>query len=267
MRPQKLAILLLLTTVPVLAQTDALASHVAATSPVFHAPRKSLGPALNQLGDNTRIYESSNWAGYAVVGASFTHASGSWVVPTVDCSVTPIASASFWVGIDGWNDYTVEQTGTDSDCNSGIPAYYAWYEFFPKGGVTITSVPVSPGDDMSASVDYNGSEFTVTTTDLTTGESFSTSLAVPGAQRESAEWIAEFNGNLLSDFGTVEFGPDFTKAGGTNDAIDATASGPISAFGSRVQASVMVASKDVDEAVPSLISTDGTSFTVNWWAK
>jgi hypothetical protein len=29
----------------------------------------------------------------------------------------------------------------------------------------------------------------------------------------------------------------------------------------------MVAGKDVDEAVPSFLSLDGTSFTVNWWSK
>jgi hypothetical protein len=158
------------------------------------------------------------------------------------------------------------RAGTDSDCNSGIPAHYAWYEFFPQAGVTITSVPISPGDLISAGVTYNGSEFIVTTTNLTTGAAYTTSAVVPEAKRESAEWIAEFNGNLLSDFGTVDFGPDFTRFRG-NDAVDSMTSGPIGAFGKRVQASIMVAGKKADESVPSFISTDGTSLRVSWWRK
>lgn len=231
-----------------------------------HGPRRNLGPAPNQPANGTRIFESSNWSGYAVVGTGFTQARGTWVVPAVDCSVVPNSSASFWVGIDGWEDDTVEQTGTDSDCNDGVPAYYAWYEFAPEGGVTITSVPVSAGDHMSGEIDYDGSLFFITTTNLRTGATSSTSMLFPRAKRASAEWIAEFNGSLLSDFGTVQFGPDFTNAGG-NAAADATRSGKISAFGERVQASVMVAGRKVDEAVPSLISSDGTSFTVSWWGK
>jgi hypothetical protein len=233
---------------------------------LIHAPRRSVGPAPGRArGDS--IWESPNWSGYAVVGSAFTQARGSWVVPAVDCTVTRNGSVSFWVGIDGWVDDTVEQTGTDSDCDGGQPKYYAWYEFFPKAGVTITSVAVSPGDTMVAEVDYDGSDFTITMTNLNTGESYSTSAAVPGAKRESAEWIAEMNGNVLSDFGTVRFGSDFTGAMNSNYATDATTSGTIGAFGKSVQASIMVAGKDVDEAVPSFLSLDGTSFTVNWWSK
>lgn len=232
-----------------------------------HGPRKNLGLAPNRLGENVQVYESSNWSGYAVVGSSFTQARGSWIVPAVDCAATPNGSASFWVGIDGWVDDTVEQTGTDSDCDGDKPSYYAWYEFAPKAGVTITSVPVSPGDHMSAEVNYNNEEFTVTMTNQTTGASYSTAMAFPPALRVSAEWIAELNGIRLSDFGTVRFGPDFTDVIGTNGATDATTSGTIGAFGPNVQASIIVGGKDQDEAVPSFLSTDGTSFTVTWWSR
>src|SRR5580658_6808718 len=69
-----------------------------------HAPRKALGPALNQWGSNTRIFESSNWSGYAVVGTAFTQVRGSWTVPSVNCAVNPDGAASFWVGMDGWDN-------------------------------------------------------------------------------------------------------------------------------------------------------------------
>lgn len=233
-----------------------------------HSPRKSLGPAPGQNGQAI-IYESSNWSGYAVVGREFRQARGSWIVPAVDCSVTPNASVSFWVGIDGWDNATVEQTGTDSDCNGGSPAYYAWYEFAPLAGITITSVAISPGDRMAAQIDYVGdSGFMVTIANQTTGAIFTTSAVVPGAQRTSAEWITELNGYQLSDFGTVLFGSDFTHADGSNSATDATYSGPIGAFGRNVRSSVIVGGSDkVDESVPGFLATDGTSFTVTWWAK
>jgi Peptidase A4 family len=236
-------------------------------SPFAHAPRRSLGPAPTQWGrSDLGIFESDNWSGYAVVGTAFTEARGSWRIPRVNCAVNPNGAVSFWVGIDGWNNDTVEQTGTESQCNGYEPVTYAWYEFVPKAGVTIRSVKVSPGEDMEADVRYNGLEFVVTIWDLTTGRYFRTSAAVPRAKRASAEWIAESNGYTgLPDFDAVRFGNDFTKADDTNFASDATASGPIGAFGKRVQVSIL-GRKNVDEAVPSLLSFDGTSFTVTYWS-
>jgi hypothetical protein len=216
--------------------------------------------------------ESTNWSGYAVTGSSFTVAKGSWTVPAVTCSQTPNTYAAFWVGIDGYSSDSVEQTGTLAECNGTSAIYYAWYEFYPNPSYEITSVPVSPGDQISASVTYSGSEFTTTITDETTGKSYSKSARVRGAKRSSAEWIAEApcctssDGILpLSDFGTADFGQDYTSVSGTNDATDSSTSGTISAFGSDVQEIIMVnGSTDADEAVPSGLSSDGTSFTVAW---
>ena len=192
------------------------------TTRVRHAPRKIAGLHPDRVIDNVTITESNNWSGYAVTGDSFTQARGSWTVPAVDCAAVPDSSASFWVGIDGWENNTVEQTGTDSDCDGDKPSYYAWYEFVPAGGVTISSVPVSPGDQVSAEVIYNGAEFTVTITNETTGKSFTKSHPPGSAKRTSAEWIAEMNGYELSDFGTVSFGGDFTFVGRTNYAVSYT---------------------------------------------
>jgi hypothetical protein len=284
MRKAMLGILLLLATTYVWAQTPAspattslttvttqtIASPNTVTPAIAmarrHGPRIAVGKLPNQAASGIQVFTSTNWSGYAVVGQDFTQATGTWTVPAVDCSTDPKSSASFWVGIDGWDNDTVEQTGTDSDCDGTHPNYYAWFEFAPKQGVTITSVPVSPGDEMSAEVDYDGSQFVITTTNTTTGASFNTTAAFPKAKRTSAEWIAEANGYLLSDFGTVHFGPDFTRIG-ANSATDSSTSGVISAFGKDTQASVIVNSKNEDLAVPSFLSVDGTSFTVDWWAK
>jgi hypothetical protein len=229
-----------------------------------HGPRKAAGLHPDRVIGNVTVSESNNWSGYAVTGSEFTLAKGSWIVPAVDCAALPNSSASFWVGIDGWDNDTVEQTGTDSDCNQGTPSYYAWYEFVPASGETITSVPVSAGDRVSAEVDFNGSEFTITMANQTTGKSYRKSLPPGSAKRASAEWIAEANGYILSDFGTVSFGQDYTYASGTNYAADSTTSGQIGDFGASVQESIMVAGTDLLEALPSPLSPDGTSFIVAW---
>jgi hypothetical protein len=131
---------------------------------------------------------------------------------------------------------------------------------------------VSPGNHMSASVTYTGSEFTISIANETTGKTYSKSGRVSGAARSSAEWIAEApcctnRGGILplSDFGTVDFGDDYTGVSGTNDATDSSVSGPISAFGGTVNEAIMVnGTTGADEAVPSALSSDGTSFTVTW---
>ncbi len=273
MRSKGLGILLVLTVLPAWAQVPGAPvppSTTDAVSPRQHGPRIALGLRPDRVVNGIPVWTSSNWSGYAVVGSSFTQAQGSWTVPTVDCTKnTNIASASFWVGIDGWDNGTVEQTGTDSDCSKDRPSYYAWYEFYPKGGVTITSVPVTPGDQISAEVVYNDPEFTVTLTNETTGKSYSTSSAVPGARRTSAEWIAEApcctNGGdtlPLSHFRVVPFGEDYTFLNDTNYATDASTSGQIGAFGNNVQEAIMVDGNNRVDAVPSPLSSDGTSFTV-----
>jgi len=141
-------------------------------------------------------------------------------------------------------------------------------------GINFDKFPVSPGDQISASVNYDGEEFTLTITNQTTNLSASRSGKVPQAKRASAEWIAEapccqYDGNFLplSDFGTISFGEDSTYAIDTNYASNDSASGPIGAFGGHVRESVMVTNSGAKKAVPSSLSSDGTSFTVTWYAE
>ncbi len=276
MLSKKLGCVFALAVLPALAQVPSGSTSPQTESvivPRQHAPRKVYPGAPPRVVDNVTVEESTNWSGYAVEGSSFTKALGSWTVPTVNCSKTPNTYSSFWVGIDGWTSTTVEQTGTDSDCNGSSPSYYAWYEFYPAASVLISSVPVSPGNHISASVTWNsGSSFTVTITNETTGRSFSKTGSVSGAARSSAEWIAEApcctrRGGILplADFGIVDFGQDYTGVSSTNDATDSSVSGAIGAFGSNIFESIMVnGSTGADEAVPSGLSSDGTSFTVTW---
>jgi hypothetical protein len=266
----------LLAVSPALAQVSSgpvATPSTAVVTPRQHGPRRVYGLVPERVEGNVTVSDSTNWSGYAVTGTSFTKALGSWTIPTVNCSTTPNTYSSFWVGLDGWTSSTVEQTGTDSDCDGKTPSYYAWYEFYPAGSVEITSVPVSPGNHISASVTYvSGSSFTLTITNESTGKSFTKTGTVSGAARSSAEWIAEApcctrRGGILplSDFGTVDFGDDYTGVSGTNDATDSTVSGAIGAFGSAINEAIMVnGTTGADESVPSALSSDGTSFTATW---
>jgi len=237
------------------------------------APRQHR-PIKDHVDNGDGTSTSTNWSGYAVLGSSFTSAEGSWVVPTATCSSSGDLYASFWVGLDGYSSSTVEQTGTDSDCDGKTPSYYAWYEFYPHPSYEITSLTIKPGDRMSAKVVYSGSEFTITIEDVTTGKSYSKSSRVSGAARSSAEWIAEApcctgsEGILpLADFGTVLFGEDSTGVTGTNYATDSTTSGAIGAFPA---ADIEEINKVASSTSPQLstcsasLSSDGTSFSCTW---
>src|SRR5881296_2504678 len=207
-------------------------------------------------------FQSTNWSGYAVTGpsGSVSDAKGSWTVPAIQGSCPSTNQySSFWVGIDGFSSGTVEQTGTDSDCQNGAPTYYAWYEFYPHPAFLINGLTITPGDHITAEASFNGRSFTVTITDTTTSKSFSTSAKVHSAQRSSAEWIAEApssSGGILplADFGTVSF-----------SACTAMVSGTSGSFGSSVQVITMVSNSGAVKAQPSSLSgSGGDSFSVTW---
>jgi hypothetical protein len=228
------------------------------------------GPIKEHVKIDDSTGTSSNWSGFAVTGSDFTYAKGSWHVPEVDCTKTPNTYSAFWVGIDGDGDDTVEQTGTASDCSGTTAQYYAWYEFYPAGSVVI-DMAISPGDVMGASVTYSNGEFTVGIHNHTTGAEYSKTATVSGAKRTSAEWIAEApcctsGGGILplADFDVVRFGEDYNSDPKTNYATDsAVTDGSILAFGSNRERITMVYSGG-DKAVPTYLTSDGTSFEVDW---
>jgi Peptidase A4 family len=233
-----------------------------------HAPMRRAGVAPKV--DNGTA-ESYNWGGYAVTGTGFTRATGSWTVPTIECAKSPNAVVAIWVGIDGYSSSTVEQTGVAVICEHTTPIYYAWYEFYPNPMETISSITVTPGDTFSGEVSYSSStaEFKTTLTDVTTGATYSTSAAVSGAARTSAEWIVEApeaaTGILnLADFGKAYLGEDYTSQTGTNEAADSTTSGVIKKFGSKVEKITQVDWLLYTEQGASPLSTDGSSFYNEW---
>ena len=154
---------------------------------------------------------SNNWSGYAANGSTYTSVSAYWHEPTGHCT-SGTQYAAFWVGLDGYDSSTVEQTGTDSDCAGSSPRYYGWYEMYPANPVNFSN-PVSPGDNMYASVTHgSGSSYTLVLKDETKGWSKTVHSSLAGAANSSAEVIVEApcctasGGSLpLADFGSISF--------------------------------------------------------------
>ncbi|MBV9768946.1 MAG: hypothetical protein JOZ32_05190 [Bryobacterales bacterium] len=222
---------------------------------------------LGQREDGT--VGSLNWAGYTVLGNNISDARGSWIVPAVDCSENAKDHyAGFWTGIDGYSSPTVEQTGTFSDCVSGQPSYFAWFEFFPSAAFVVGDFPVNPGDIIEAEVSYDETSllFTVHLHDVSTGHSFKISSAVPNAKRNSAEWITEAPASStqilpLAEFGSVFYGHYYTGVDKTNYATANGTTGAIGTFGN-VSEIVMVHKDGTLKALPSPLSSNGSSFAV-----
>lgn len=190
---------------------------------------------------------SPNWSGYVVPSSSalVTYASGDFVVPTLDCAVTPTGHVFTWVGIGGeqWStggsSGVLLQTGIDSSCVNGVQSDVAWWEVFPatpNHEQIFSGFPVSPGDTIQAVVFQMSSgawetllsdEATGLSALMVTGESWgvgptstgSISFTPQGSAAQisyaggyTAEWIVEDPGSSITqalepfaDFGTVTF--------------------------------------------------------------
>jgi hypothetical protein len=233
-----------------------------APMPVTHQPFPPEKAGGNKAG------VTPNWAGYADTGTTFSNVTGEWVVPAVTCPTNALEESSFWVGIDGYKSSTVEQTGTDSDCDKGTkkkpggPTYYAWWGIYPSAYHSYSDT-IEPGDVMSADVSGSGSAFTLTLIDVTRNETMTTQRSAPAVpDYSSAEWIAEANTNScsgsscsylkLADFGSVSF---------SDCQVDGSS---ISTGGPTVQPVSMLKGK-TPKALPSALSAGGTAFTVTWY--
>ncbi len=237
------------------AATVVLSTPGAEATSAFHGAPMQLNPhpaGAAALPANT--VSSGNWSGYAATGAKFTGISSSWVQPSVSCNSKGAYSAD-WVGLDGYNDLTVEQTGSLAECLGGKAQYTAWYETYPNPPVYFSS-KVTPGHLMEASVTASSAtSFTMTISDTTAGWSHSVTKSVSGAQRSSAEVIVEApccNGSggalPLANFHTVNFSQ--AKANGA----------PI---GTLSPTKIIMASGSTQKDSVSAL-TNNKKFTVTW---
>jgi len=197
--------------------SPALTAQKAAPTVHSVAPGHPMVAVPGAAADSTA--DSTNWSGYAVTGGTgaFKSVSASWVEPKATCRGTKYAA--FWVGLDGYNSDSVEQTGSDSDCTGSSPTYYGWYEMFPANPVYFTNT-VDAGDHFTASVTFSGTDtYTLVLKDVTRDWTHTVKKTSSGDARSSAEVITEApsseTGVLpLADFGTVDY--TVAKANGTS---------------------------------------------------
>jgi len=125
-----------------------------------------------------------DWAGYAVTGASFGRVTATWTQPAVPARRREQVSSSFWVGLDGFDDRTVEQIGTTLGGDT-------WYEMYPRPVEQLHMV-ARPGDVMTATVTRSAPhEFVLSLVDHTSHASATTTQRNADASAASAEVVAE----------------------------------------------------------------------------
>lgn len=196
-------------------------------SPNAAAPGRA--PLVGLRVRGTAQAESTNWAGYAddnSAGNTYTQVQATWVQPAVSCNPTGQELAAFWVGLDGFNDGTVEQDGSLAYCDNGVASYYDWWEMYPANAVQIVA-PVSPGDTLSSFVVYSNGAYDLHVEDQTNpSASFTTTQRCSSTcSNSSAEWIAERPSTstglaVLPDFGKWSVIGARVRSGGVLGVID-----------------------------------------------
>ena len=222
----------------------------------IHLVSSSAAGSASAYGIGHATATSTNWSGYAATTGTYTSVSASWTEPTGTCSGSAKYS-SFWVGLDGYNSNSVEQTGSEVDCSGSRAVYYAWYEMYPDVSHSYSN-RVRPGDHFNSSVTYTGSNhFSLFIQDTTQGWSHTTVGTLAGAPRSSAEVIVEApcctaSGGILplANFGTVNITGSLANGAALGNA------------GGVTKITMVNNSGQAKDSVSSL--SGGTNFSATW---
>ena len=225
----------------------------------------SLFLAVPNQPDNPPSFRVSRWSGYIVASdiqnrsSVVNSVSASWTVPEIKPSENDTFSG-VWVGIGGYGEDTLIQTGTEQECINGKFVYYAWYELLPDHLVRISNINVQAGDTVTASISLineNTNTWSIEIADVTRGERFKKTF-VYNSSRLSAEWVVErpkVNGatSTLADFGNVTF----TECKATLDGVTGT-------IGNFSYAQLVMHDKGISFVSVSPLNDDGSGFTVSY---
>jgi Peptidase A4 family len=227
----------------------------------YHPTDRRVGitsPGFKGLSDVT----STNWAGYADTGSSFSNVSASWTEPGGSCSSRTTSLAAFWVGIDGYSSNSVEQDGTIIECYDRTAYQYTWWEMYPTNDIQIVGQTAAAGDAITASVVRSGTSYKLTVTDAThTADSFTKTetCSASSCVDSSAEWIAE----APTGSGGVEPLTNFGTWTASNAAVtEGSTAGSISSFTD--DEITMIDGSGATKALPGALNGAGTGFSVTW---
>ncbi|MBN1357898.1 hypothetical protein JW988_03925 [Candidatus Bathyarchaeota archaeon] len=215
------------------------------------------------------VLRVTQWSGYMVASdvqidvqnrsSVVSSVSGSWTVPEVNASEN-MTFSGVWVGIGGYGEDTLIQTGTEQEYVNGKTVYYAWYELLPDYLVRVNNIHLQPGDTMTASislVNENTNTWAITIRDVTRDEQFKKTF-IYNSSRLSAEWVVErpkVNGTVstLADFGNVTF-----------TECKATLDGVTGAIGNFSYAQLVMQEEDTPLVSVSSLDGDESGFTVSY---
>jgi hypothetical protein len=225
----------------------------------FHGTDQRAGTAHHQIFGLTQV-QSTNWAGYADTGSSFSRVSASWTEPSVSCSRSQTQLAAFWVGIDGFSSSSVEQDGTLIECVRGVASQFTWWEIFPVNSVQVVGSSLASGDAITSTVTRSGTSYTMTVTDSThPANSFTTTQTFAGGANSSAEWIAEAPSGSGGIFPLANF---HTWNAANASVTQGSTSGVISSFTD--DEITMVNSSGAVKAQPGALNSAGNGFPVTF---
>ncbi len=221
---------------------------------------------LHSVNSFSRQMSSSNWSGYSVVSnlnnpqPQFTRVNASWTVPTVRVSMDNSFSAE-WIGVGGQFDQTLIQTGTEQNSIGGQATYRAWYELASDPVFGISSLSISPGDRITASISLLNPQtdtWSIEIHDVTNGQFFLRNFIYVSSAL-SAEWIVErptvaSRSATLADFGQVTFTGCGATLNGKSGTISSFPSNRITMYDDQNKQLVNV----------SALTQDGSSFTVGF---
>jgi hypothetical protein len=209
------------------------------------------------------VSTSYNWSGYADSSSTpntFTKVGGQWRTPRVQCNREDELTSE-WVGLDGYNNGTVEQDGTLSWCFEDKATYFTWYEMYPAGTVTVGS-SIRPGDKIAASIARTGSSYTLALTDSTRpANSFSVTQTCSTCQNESAEWIAERPAFAIGIAPLANYG-SWTLTNATETAGSTT--GTISTYPTHYEINMIDATDTYLLSPASALASGGKLFSTHW---
>jgi hypothetical protein len=201
--------------------------------------------------------ESSNWAGYAATGGTFTAVSATWQVPAFAAD-SPAGADAIWVGVGGVHGNDLIQAGTQETVSGhGSTSYQAWVETLPQASRPVPLV-INAGDSVSVSLqEQTDGSWLIAFVNNTSGKSYQLTTQY-GSSHSSAEWVVEAptarRGRLLplDTFGSVSFTQASTVKDGKTVSVAEAGGQPIT----------MIAGRGRPLARPSALDGDGASFNV-----
>jgi len=165
--------------------------------------------------NGTAAVQSGNWAGAAIATSGVTEVTGTFTVPRPSVPSGGSSRNEYcgaaWVGIDGYSNADLIQTGVLWCIEDGEFLYEAWYEYLPASLIEYSGITVTAGSVVTVTATKTGSNSGITTLSSggkTVTHTFSgQSSSLPGT---SAEWIVEdfLSGSSevpFANFGSVTF--------------------------------------------------------------